>query len=364
MLILIDLLNRLQSIFEYKYTTKDAFYKKLFTAKGIESCKLVKTLDDSNEPFSIFDLLKINDIKELDIAHLRKSKDNAPSLSVPIGKYENAQVATVDLTAYANGLIVSNDSYEVKNVINTFLLSLATLYSPNELQFYMVELESSHIELQKLPHFKKSLMKCDEKSVKEYISHIENEIVRRKDIFKHNKVSSIYQYNQLQQLQANYEVLPHIVIAINDIGKLKTEQPEYFHQMVELSKEAGVLGIHYVFGTDNYFGLVDESLYSVTGFNLVSANNDSPAKLVFNGIQDENLRFYLQTSSLQSPQLLTVACSNNLICGKSGVSDTNEVTSSINCYESQQALIIKEIIKFDTSNYHDICTCGSSVICN
>lgn len=337
-------LNRLQSIFEYKYPSKDTFYEKLFTAKGIESCKSLTIINDT-----FFDLLNINSINELNITDLRKQNNIISSLTIPIGKYTNGKIAALDLKENSNGLIIGNDRYEINNVVDTCLLSLASFYAPNDIQIQMIDFENPHRKLQELSHFTNVLTDNDEKSVKEFVSLITSETNKRKELYKQNDVSGIYQYNRLQKTEKSAKSLPHIVIIIKDIRILKVEQPEHFQRMIDLSKDANIFGIHWIFCTDNFFGLVDDKLYNASSFKLFSDHNESPAEQIFNKIKKEKLDFYLQTQSMETPKALTVAMSNVFADNRHNNSDANVLPLSISNYKFQYELLMDEIVKYDMS---------------
>ena len=84
-------LNRLQSIFEYKYPSKSDFYNKLFSTNGISACKEVITEDCSNNQFYIIS------------SDIRKRFQFKNSL---INQCEGT-CASISCEDYTNGLVTS-----------------------------------------------------------------------------------------------------------------------------------------------------------------------------------------------------------------------------------------------------------------
>lgn len=118
---------------------------------------------------------------------------------------------------------------------------------------------------------------------------------KRKKLFAQYNVSNIYQYLSLRESNKDsIPPLPHVIIGLKEIRYFKPEYPIAFEELNQLAGKADVLGIHCLYSTQFFDGMVDESVYYNADFKLCSVSqhdlldSDSEQKVIPD-------RFYLQS---------------------------------------------------------------------
>ena len=183
---------------------------------------------------------------------------SARVLDIPIGA-RGGDVQTLCLKTSgdgsAHGVIIGGTGSGKSNLLHTIIMSACYKYSPEELNVYLLDLkegvEFKYYEDNRLPHVK--LLGVDLKedlhSVLAILKNLRQEVSRRGELFKSQKISQIDQYTQ------DGKKLPRIVVIIDEIQELfeldeKVGQEAILH-LSELFKQGRAFGINILWASQN-----------------------------------------------------------------------------------------------------------------
>lgn len=151
----------------------------------------------------------------------KKSNDG---LDVPIGRISSKE--TMDLMlctpgkeSVAHGLVVGTSGSGKSSLLHNIIINGAWLYSPEELQFVLVDLKNVEFNIySKLPHVRVLSGNAGRKYGASVLAYISEEVDRRENVLKNAGVSDINYYNN------GSEPLPRILVIIDEFQILFTEK--------------------------------------------------------------------------------------------------------------------------------------------
>jgi DNA segregation ATPase FtsK/SpoIIIE, S-DNA-T family len=135
--------------------------------------------------------------------------------------------------------IFGSAGYGKSTTAMTLLMSFASVYSPEQLHYYIFDFgNSALLPLRQLPHTADYFRFDDEKKIEKFIKLMKEEIERRKQRFMEKEVSTIKLYNTLSE-----EKLPIIFITIDNFDLVKEEMPDFETQLIQYARDGQSLGI-------------------------------------------------------------------------------------------------------------------------
>lgn len=269
----------------------------------------IENTDDSDELFetdlsfdidTVMELVATKTLSATDIRKMRSCANIAKSLAVPIGKDLDGSTVYLDLSCKkdgSNGIIFGPKGCGNEQFIYTYFIMLSLFFSPDDVQIHIVDLwnDNKTKAMQRLPHIGGCLVQDNSDSVENFIDMFRCEETKRKELFAQYNVSNIYQYLSLRESNKNsMPPLPHIIIGLKEIRYFKPEYPDAFEELNQFARKADTLGIHCLYSTQFFDGIVDESVYNNADFKLCSVSQhdlldtDSEQKVIPD-------RFYLQS---------------------------------------------------------------------
>ncbi len=297
---------------------------------------------------SYYELLNVNSSREIDIEQIRSNNNINTSLSAPIGKDNTGKIVSLDIHDKgdgSNGIIVGPNNSGKSELIYTFLLGLALSYSPSEVEFRLIDFsEEIAKEIIKLPHCTKSLTNFDDTEMDEFISVLKNEAEKRTKLFEHYKLRDIYQYNCVRNASQNsMECLPHVVIVVDEIKRIKVEFPHVLREIIEIATQASILGIHLLFTTSSAHGLIDDLLNDLVDFRFCSKYQSDICEASKNENEIIPGQFLMQSQSQDCLYNVQVAFSGN-------VNSVADNTNNFNWFfskKTERESVIDLIIKYE-----------------
>ena len=214
-----------------------------------------------------------------------KNNDPTLSLSVPIGIDQNNECFRMDAheKAYGpHGLIAGTTGSGKSEWIITFILSLAVNYSPEEVQFVLIDykggglaksFENAELGI-KLPHLAGTITNLDKSEIFRSISAIESELKRRQTMFNNAREKlkegsmDIYKYQGYYRKGLVSEPMSHLFIICDEFAELKAQQPDFMDQLVSTSRIGRSLGVHLILATQKPSGVVNDQIWSNSKFRV------------------------------------------------------------------------------------------------
>lgn len=145
-------------------------------------------------------------------------------VEVPIGKISSKEQMMLKLSSSSmapHGLIVGGSGSGKSTLLHDLIIHGAWLYSPNELQFILLDLKSVEFGLYRhLPHVKVLSTNSDREYGLNVLAYITQEIDKRKRIFASNGVAEITDYKDEQH------PMPRLIVVIDEFQKLYENEHE------------------------------------------------------------------------------------------------------------------------------------------
>ena len=234
---------------------------------------------------SFLELYGLGRIEQLN--SLSRWSDNNPvnSLSVPVGVDQTGEIFKMDIheKAYGpHGLIAGTTGSGKSEWIITYILSLAVNFSPNEVQFVLIDykggglaksFENEKLNI-KLPHLAGIITNIDKSEINRSIAALESELKRRENIFNKTRETlkegsmNIYKYQSYFRKGLVEEPLSHLLIICDEFAELKHQQPEFMDQLISISRIGRSLGIHLILATQKPSGVVNDQIWSNSKFKV------------------------------------------------------------------------------------------------
>jgi len=262
------------------------------------------------------EMYDVGNINQLNILNRWKNNDIINSLSCPVGLDENGELFKIDLHEKAHGphgLVAGMTGSGKSEWIITYILSMAINYSPEEVQFVLIDYKGGGLALTfdnretgvKLPHVVGTITNLDIVEINRSLASIESELKRRQTMFKvareqlNESSMDIYKYQELYRQGKVKEPMSHLFIISDEFAELKAQQPEFMDELISTARIGRSLGVHLILATQKPSGVVDDQIWSNSKFRIclkVQDKHDSNdmIKCPDGALLKETGRFYLQ----------------------------------------------------------------------
>ncbi len=263
--------------------------------------------------------LEMYGVGKIDQLHILERWKSAPitnTLAAPIGLDANGNLLYLDLHEKKHGphgLVAGMTGSGKSEFIVTYILSLALNYSPDEVQFVLIDYKGGGLAGAfenrktgiKLPHLVGTITNLDKSELNRTLVSIKSELQRRQRVFNEAKERlntgsiDIYKYQMLVREGTIKEPLSHLFIFCDEFAELKAQQPDFMDELVSAARIGRSLGIHLILATQKPSGVVDEQIWSNAKFKVcckVQTAEDSNEMLrnPDAAFIKESGRFYLQ----------------------------------------------------------------------
>lgn len=202
-----------------------------------------------------------------------KSNHPGKRLKVPVGCGAGGRIVCLDIHERfhgPHGLIAGTTGFGKSELIMTFLLSIAVSFSPEDVNFFMIDYKGGGTGnvLKALPHCAGVISNLSGKQIKRAMSAITSENKRRQQILGKYGVNHIDAYTGLYKEKKAQEALPHLILVVDEFAQLRKEEPEFMQEIISLSQVGRSLGIHLILATQKPAGTVDDRIWSNARFHL------------------------------------------------------------------------------------------------
>lgn len=231
---------------------------------------------------SMFELMGILTTDDIDLGARWKSSHVSRSMAAPIGVSKTG-VISLDLHDKAHGphgLVAGTTGSGKSEILQTYILSMATLFHPYEVGFMIIDFKGGGTtqQLEKLPHLLGTITNIDGRAIGRSLKSIRAELKKRQRLFADAEVNHIDKYIKKYQTGEVKEPLPHLIIIVDEFAELKAEQPEFMKELISAARIGRSLGVHLILATQKPAGQVNEQIWSNSRFKLclkVQSREDS-----------------------------------------------------------------------------------------
>lgn len=267
--------------FKFDITNADDF--KLF-GKAIKNIYCDEMSGEASIPkqISLFEVMGIKKVAELNIEKRWKSSDITKNIIAPLGVKEKNELVYLDLHENAqgpHGLVAGATGYGKSEVIQSYLLALATLYHPYEVGFVIIDFKGGGMseQFRDLPHLIGAITDMDGREIERSKQSIKAELDKRKRLFAENSVNKIDDYIELYKQHKVTEPIPHLIIVVDEFAELRADQPEFLDDLTSTARIGRSLGVHLILATQNPAGQVNDQIQSNAKFGICLSVKDKAA---------------------------------------------------------------------------------------
>lgn len=224
---------------------------------------------------TLFDMLQIHSVTDVDIVAQWKKADTTVGLAAPLGIRDDGSILELDLHEGAHGphgLVAGMTGSGKSQVLISYLLSLAASYSPEDITFAVIDFKGGDIvkQLAGLPHIVGSITNIEKGEIARSLRAINAEKNKRMVLFdeEHANVSNIFAYTKAYKAGKVSIPLPHLLIIVDEFAELKSQYPDFMQELISIARVGRSLGIHLVLCTQKPAGVIDAQIWSNSNFHL------------------------------------------------------------------------------------------------
>lgn len=237
------------------------------------------------DTLGFLELYGIGKVEQFNSLERWKSPDVINSLAAPIGVDPNGNILNLDLHEKKHGphgLVAGMTGSGKSEFIVTYILSLSVNYSPEEVQFVLIDYKGGGLAGAfenrktgiKLPHLVGTITNLDKSEMKRTLVSIKSELQRRQRAFNLAKEQlntgtiDIYKYQRLVREGSLKNPMSHLFIICDEFAELKAQQPEFMDELVSAARIGRSLGVHLILATQKPSGVVDDQIWSNSKFKV------------------------------------------------------------------------------------------------
>ena len=263
-------------------------------ARSLAPVRLLQKKGKTDIPTSVT-LLEgygVQNADELPIWENWNNTNPAKSIAVPIGVKANGEQFVFNMMYGSDfmryhgpfGLVAGTNGSGKSEMMQSWILSLAMKFPPQELSFIIIDYKGTGLLLpfKDLPHLSGKISNLDG-NVKRNIIALNREMKRRQTIF--DKVGivpqDIKEYYK-QGFHKTYQSLPVTIIVIDEFAEVKKNLPEFVPVLESIFAIGRSLGIFAIVSTQKPSGVVTDKMYANSKFRWccrVSSSADSKEML-------------------------------------------------------------------------------------
>jgi S-DNA-T family DNA segregation ATPase FtsK/SpoIIIE len=236
-------------------------------------CEEVSLESSLTKNISLFELLRIFGVDDLDLNIRWKKSQVTKSMAAPLGVKTKKEVVSLDLHEKAHGphgLIAGTTGSGKSEILQSYILSAATMFHPYDIAFVIIDFKGGGMvnQFKNLPHLVGAITNIDGKEINRSLLSIKAELTKRQSLFAEADVNHIDKYITKFKNGETTTALPHLVIIVDEFAELKAEQPEFMAELISAARIGRSLGVHLILATQKPAGQVNEQIWSNSRFKL------------------------------------------------------------------------------------------------
>ena len=255
--------------------------------KKISNIPIEFNNDDKALPntISFMEMYNAGKVEQLNILQRYQSNNSQKSLAVPVGVEKSGSLLKLDLHEKyhgPHGLIAGMTGSGKSEFIITYILSMATNFSPLDVAFILIDYKGGGLAGAfenretgiSLPHLAGTITNLDVSEMNRSLSSIQSELRRRQQIFNEARdklgesTVDIYKYQKFFKEGKVEEAIPHLFIICDEFAELKSQQPDFMDQLISTARIGRSLGVHLILATQKPSGVVNDQIWSNSRFRV------------------------------------------------------------------------------------------------
>lgn len=169
-----------------------------------------------------------------------------------------------------HGLVAGTTGSGKSETLQTYMLSLAVNYSPEDIGFFIIDYKGGGMAnlFSGLPHIIGQISNLSGNQIHRAMVSIKSENLKRQKIFREYGVNNINHYVRLYKNKEASVPVPHMFIIIDEFAELKREEPDFMKELISVAQVGRSLGVHLILATQKPAGTVDDNIWSNSKFRL------------------------------------------------------------------------------------------------
>lgn len=222
---------------------------------------------------TLFQLLNILSVDDLDVGSRWSQSEVYKTMAAPLGVKTKNQIVYLDLHEKyhgPHGLVAGTTGSGKSEILQTYILSMASLFHPYEVGFVIIDFKGGGMvnQFKDLPHLTGSITNIDGREIDRSLLSIKAELRKRQEIFAKYNVNHIDLYiKKYKSGEAKYP-LPHLILMVDEFAELKSEHPDFMKELISAARIGRSLGVHLILATQKPSGVVDNQIWSNSKFKL------------------------------------------------------------------------------------------------
>lgn len=222
---------------------------------------------------SLFELLNIDKVEDIDLKSNWANSKIYESMAAPLGVKSGDEIVYLDIHEKfhgPHGLVAGTTGSGKSEIIQSYMLSMATLFHPYEVGFIIIDFKGGGManQFRELPHLNGAITNIDGKEIDRSLLSIKAELNKRQELFAKYSVNHIDDYIKAYKNGVTEIPLPHLILVVDEFAELKSDQPEFMKELISAARIGRSLGVHLILATQKPSGVVNEQIWSNSKFKL------------------------------------------------------------------------------------------------
>lgn len=224
---------------------------------------------------TMFEMLGIISVDDLDLTTRWGKSQVYKTMAAPIGVKSGNEMVYLNISDKGNGhgphgLVAGTTGSGKSEILQTYILSLATLFHPNDVGFVIIDFKGGGManQFENLPHLIGTITNIDGREIDRSLLSIKAELVKRQEMFSEAGVNHINDYIKLFKAGKTDKPMPHLIMIVDEFAELKQEYPDFMKELISAARIGRTLGVHLILATQKPAGVVDAQIWSNSKFKL------------------------------------------------------------------------------------------------